>query len=70
MKRWICYLGVFLFFICLGIIFLTPSLTGSCTNSLLMCLEDATSLGFWSKLWHTLVCVGRNVACVLGGLFI
>ena len=70
MKRWILIIVLCLFFIGLGIIFLTPSLTTECTDSLLVCLNDGSKFGFWSRLGHALVCVYHNVVCVLGGLFV
>lgn len=69
MKRWMRILFIGVVFVGLAVIFLTPSLTGECSDQLIMCLEENASLGFWSKLWHTLTCVYYNVICVLGGLF-
>ena len=69
MKKWIFPLLVVLFFIGVGSLFLIPSYSYHCTERLLFCIEQNSSLNFWEKMWDTLVCVYHNVICVLGGLF-
>lgn len=70
MKKWILPVMIALVFIGMTILFLTPSYSFHCTEKLLVCMENNISLGFWEKIWGTLVCVCHNVLCVLGGLFV
>ena len=70
MKKWIWPLCIIAIFVFLTALFLTPDFTYRCTEKLLMCVEESTSLGFWAKLWAHLQCVYHNVICVLRGLFV
>ncbi len=70
MKKYFIPLVVCAVFIFIATLFLTPAFTAKCTEKLLMCVEEATSLNFALRLWANLKCVFHNVVCVLGGLFI
>lgn len=69
MKKWLFPLAVTAFFALIAMLFIMPRFSGHCTGPLLNCIEQATSLPFWERIWHTLGCVYYNVICVFGGLF-
>ena len=68
-KHWIVPFFLLLIFGGITILFLTPSLTESCTIDLFVCLEDGMNKGFWGRSWAHLGCVCQNVFCVFAGLF-
>ena len=70
MKGWILFLVFIALFVFLTALFLTPDFTQRCTVDLLNCVEENNDLGLFKRLWAHLMCVFRNVGCVLGGLFI
>ena len=70
MRKWIIPLCTIAIFVFLTALFLTPYFTYFCTQNLLVCIEEASGLGFFSRLWAHLQCVYYNVICVLGGLFV
>lgn len=63
---WGLILGILIFIIAL---FATPDLTHQCTNTLMICLNDATSKPLWQKMMNGFGCVFSNVWCVLTALF-
>ena len=67
---WAILFGFIAILLFIAALFLTPSFTYKCTDSLLMCVEEAYPLPVFPRLWQTFVCVYHNVICVLGGLFI
>ena len=70
MKKWTMPLLIVLFFVCLAILFVIPAFSYQCTEKLFECMNFAVDLGFWARLWAHLVCVFRNVVCVLGGVVV
>lgn len=70
MKKYFFPLFVCAIFIFIAALFLTPSFTQKCTEQLLMCVEETSSLNVMFRLWGNLKCVYYNVVCVFGGLSI
>ena len=70
MKKYFFPLLICAIFIFIAALFLTPSFTQKCTEQLLMCVEETSSLNVMLRLWANLKCVFYNVVCVLGGLFV
>lgn len=70
MKGWIISLIFVAVLVFLTALFLTPDFTHYCTMDLLNCVEENNGLSVLRRLWANLMCVFKNVTCVLGGLFV
>ncbi len=64
---WTLFLVLF-GFICA--LFLTEDLTRVCSDNLLACLTQKSTLPLWDKMSGGFICVMQNIWCVLTRLFI
>ena len=73
MKRllWWAFLLIFVaILVFVAALFLTPSFTQTCSENLLICLDQTYDAPWYQRLWSALNCAFQNVGCVLKGLFV
>lgn len=51
------------------LIFTTPEITSFCSDSFVVCLDNASKLSWLEKYYTGTWCMLKNVGCVLNALF-
>lgn len=50
-------------------VFTTPEITDFCSNSFVVCMDNATKLPWYEKYYMGVWCVLKNIGCVLSAIF-